>query len=529
MAFTKSTVVTTNISDLPDQPTISATELKAKFDKYGADDKPFVNGLIDELEAVTGGTSLGTNATGVTATNVTDALAENRVLIDSIGGDITTLEGRVTTNEGNITTIDGRVTVNEGDITTLEGRVTVNEGDITTIEGNAATLAGRVTVNEGDISTLQIGKADKSNVLEKDNTTSFTPSADYQPSTKKYVDDEITGVVLGDIPDNSLTNVKLATDVKIGSLATLITTVKTSVTNAINEIVTNIGSLLSLTTADKSSVVNAINEVDLKSLTPKQTGGGYLINGDFSINQRSVSGTVVLLAGEYGHDRFKAGASGCTYTFASSGGVITLTISTGSLIQVIEGANLDSETYVLSWEGTSQGKIGAGTFSASGVTGVVIGGSNLNIEFNTGTLTKCKFENGTIPTTFIHNTFTGELNRCLRYYEKSYEYSIKPGTSSVSNGAIAEILGLNPIPNGQLYSTQMFKTKKRIRPTIKIFSYIGTESVVTSLSTNADFPTGSAQILLKSENNFGLRNNTGVGLTDNLTGVLYHFTADAEI
>lgn len=32
-------------------------------------------------------------------------------------------------------------------------------------------------------------KADKSNVLELDNTTPFTPNADYEPATKKYVDD----------------------------------------------------------------------------------------------------------------------------------------------------------------------------------------------------------------------------------------------------------------------------------------------------------------------------------------------------
>jgi surface protein len=33
-------------------------------------------------------------------------------------------------------------------------------------------------------------KADKTNVLELDNTTAFTPTADYHPATKKYVDDE---------------------------------------------------------------------------------------------------------------------------------------------------------------------------------------------------------------------------------------------------------------------------------------------------------------------------------------------------
>lgn len=34
------------------------------------------------------------------------------------------------------------------------------------------------------------GKADKTNVLELDNTTEFTPDGDYEPATKKYVDDK---------------------------------------------------------------------------------------------------------------------------------------------------------------------------------------------------------------------------------------------------------------------------------------------------------------------------------------------------
>jgi len=73
-----------------------------------------------------------------------------------------------------------------------------------------------------------------------------------------------------------------------------------------------------------------------------------IINGNFQINQRGVSGTVTLAAGAYGHDRFKAGASGCTYTFATSNNVTTLTISAGSLIQVVEGLNLYTDTYTLS-------------------------------------------------------------------------------------------------------------------------------------------------------------------------------------
>ena len=38
--------------------------------------------------------------------------------------------------------------------------------------------------------------AEKSNVLELDNATAFTPDADYEPATKKYVDDGIAGIDL---------------------------------------------------------------------------------------------------------------------------------------------------------------------------------------------------------------------------------------------------------------------------------------------------------------------------------------------
>jgi hypothetical protein len=141
-----------------------------------------------------------------------------------------------------------------------------------------------------------------------------------------------------------------------------------------------------------------------------------IINGNFSVNQREVSGTVSLTAGVYGHDRWKAGNSGCTYTFATSGNVTTLTITAGSLIQVVEGNNLFTGTYTLSWVGTAQGKIGAGSYSASGVTGSVTGGSNLNIEFNTGTLSLVQFEPGAVATPFERRLQSYEVSACEFYY-----------------------------------------------------------------------------------------------------------------
>lgn len=69
-------------------------------------------------------------------------------------------------------------------------------------------------------------------------------------------------VSVGTVSDEAVTNAKLATDVKIGSLASLTTTSKASVVGAVNELDAEIGTISGLSTTDKSTLVAAINEVD---------------------------------------------------------------------------------------------------------------------------------------------------------------------------------------------------------------------------------------------------------------------------
>ena len=85
----------------------------------------------------------------------------------------------------------------EGQELSISGGNTVTLTDA--VGGRVDTiLAGsNVTVDSTDpvnpiVNSTQVdisGKADKTNVLELDNTTAFTPDADYEPATKKYVDD----------------------------------------------------------------------------------------------------------------------------------------------------------------------------------------------------------------------------------------------------------------------------------------------------------------------------------------------------
>ena len=155
-----------------------------------------------------------------------------------------------------------------------------------------------------------------------------------------------------------------------------------------------------------------------------------IINGGFGVNQRAYVSGAAVGAGLYGHDRWKMAASGDTYTFSTTANVTTVTIPAGKVLQqVIEGLNLESGTYTLSWSGTAQGKIGAGSYGASGITGSITGGTNTTIEFGPGTVSKAQLEFGSVATAFEQRFYGIELALCQRYY-----YRVTPGLTGVPFG-----------------------------------------------------------------------------------------------
>jgi len=69
-------------------------------------------------------------------------------------------------------------------------------GKLDYFEAGGSTNWGDIGGTLSDQTDLQDAldlKSDKTNVLELDNTTAFTPDADYEPATKKYVDDNAGG------------------------------------------------------------------------------------------------------------------------------------------------------------------------------------------------------------------------------------------------------------------------------------------------------------------------------------------------
>jgi hypothetical protein len=228
------------------------------------------------------------------------------------------------------------------------------------------------------------------------------------------------------------------------------------------------GQIATAVNAAVNPIINRIGDAGSSSSRNR------IINGNFAINQRGVSGTVTLAAGAYGHDRWKAGASGCTYTFAASGNDTVITITSGSLMQVVEGVNVEGGQYTLNnGGGTAQMRVAINGATTSGAyangpitTASATANQSITVEFATGTVGKVQLEPGTTASTFERRHYSAELAMCQRYYEV--------GRSMVN--------GYMQSSGSNLFAPVCFKATKRASPTIT-FSNSTVSSIVNGPSS----------------------------------------------
>jgi len=234
------------------------------------------------------------------------------------------------------------------------------------------------------------------------------------------------------------------------------------------------------------SAVPAVSENSAVTVNPN-----VIINGDFRINQGGYVSAAVLAAAAYGHDQWKAGASGGDYSFTQLKSSTQITIASGkSLIQPIEDINVVGGSYVLSWTGTAQARAGVNTLTPAGayaaspllITGQTAG-TVMSVEFNAGTLGTVKLESGSLVTPFVMRPADEELLRCFRYWEK----------------LLNACAGSFPGAGNYSHALWTFKVRKRITPAMAFAS--GTVGVVfetsvdgsdiSALSANAHIVAGS--------------------------------------
>lgn len=252
-----------------------------------------------------------------------------------------------------------------------------------------------------------------------------------------------------------------------------------------------------------------------------------ILNGNFQVNQRVVSGSVSLAAGVYGHDRWKGGASGATYTFSASGNDTTVTISAGSLIQVIEGIYVNGTTYVLSWTGTAQARFNSGTYGSSplAITGITAG-SNLTIEFNTGTVGVVQCEFGTVATPFERHSLTEETFLCQRYYQKSFPIATAPAQNAGNLCAEATTQVISAGPSAFFFPMIRFIPRMSASPTVTFYNPSAVNAQARNLSNGTDCTATTAN----TKNESGMlaaATSSGTTAAGHLMAV--HWAAEAEL
>lgn len=153
----------------------------------------------------------------------------------------------------------------------------------------------------------------------------------------------------------------------------------------------------------------------------------YCDNSGFTVNQRAYTSGTALPAGVFGFDRWKAGSSGATLTFTDSPAATVITITAGSIVQVIEGLNILSATYTFSWTGTATGRVYAGVaggaFAASPLQITPTAAVDLSLEFTGGTVSRVQLQLGNVATPWQPLPTLVELARCQRFYIGQVSYS----------------------------------------------------------------------------------------------------------
>jgi len=200
---------------------------------------------------------------------------------------------------------------------------------------------------------------------------------------------------------------------------------------------------------------------------------------------------------------FTGDIAGTWVTSGNAGGAyLVLTFAAGSTFQ-----------------GTGATWASADTFGTSALTNSLLTTAGATFE-----ITNVKLEVAPAASPFRRRPFQQELALCQRYYEKSYDPGVLPGTVLARTGQ--EFFGFWGTTNATYSFGIRFKVPKRAQATVTVYSPTTGASGNVDNNTSADITAAPAQIGLE-----GFQ----VGTTTSFTpaaiggGLRVHWTADARL
>jgi hypothetical protein len=171
--------------------------------------------------------------------------------------------------------------------------------------------------------------------------------------------------------------------------------------------------------------------------------------------------------------------------------------------------------------GAVGGSAATGSWVSSYVAGVAGVVNWCGTNGNYIAATRIQLEPGSTATPFEVRDIGDELRRCQRYYTKSYNDGVAPGTASASSYIGMTCSGAAT----QLFGNVLFPVTMRITPTVSLYSFAGTANV---LSNNAGVDqAGTAAVSVVTSKAFSAGSNSSA-LT---LGTVYlaNYVASAEL
>jgi hypothetical protein len=137
-------------------------------------------------------------------------------------------------------------------------------------------------------------------------------------------------------------------------------------------------------------------------------------------------------------------------------------------------------------------------------------------------VTGIQLEVGDTATPFEFKSIEDDLLECQRYYEKTYNQGVNPGTST-SLGIVGAANGTNT--TGYCIQTASFKVTKRGTPTVTVYDTAGNSGKITTYVTDGT-PTTNKTATVDEASQSGFRiYETGT----NKNGFFWHYVSDSEL
>jgi len=168
----------------------------------------------------------------------------------------------------------------------------------------------------------------------------------------------------------------------------------------------------------------------------------------------------------------------------------------------------------------------ADTWATSNIRGPASAANLVDNIANNIFLTGVKLEVGSTATDFVPDDYATALAKCQRYYEKSYNAGVNPGSGSLAGFFAGQIE--NTSTNGDKLPGPSYKVSKRTSATVTTYGISGTAGTFSN-GGGTDLAASSCTVNIPGTEGFVPYQNSGGNVTTTNRACWYHWVADAEL